>query len=67
MISYDIGHQWKIEGCTAFVNNNLGESIDNFCKRSEDDEVKLCVVWNKSDELVHKNQHRKAISAKKRC
>jgi len=40
VFSCDVGHQWKIEGLTAFVYNNLGEDINNFRKRSEDDEVK---------------------------
>jgi len=34
----------EIEGCTAFVDNNLGEGINNFCKRSEHDEVERFVV-----------------------
>jgi len=35
-----VAHQKKIEGRTTFENNVLGEGINNFCKRSEDDEVK---------------------------
>jgi len=42
--SYDVAHQRKIEGHTAFENTVLGEGINNYCRRSDDDEVKRFVV-----------------------
>jgi len=30
LFSYDFGRQWKIDGRTTFVNNNLGEGINIF-------------------------------------
>jgi len=36
---YDDGHRRKIERRTAFEKFILGESTNNFCKRSEDDAV----------------------------
>jgi len=44
LFSYDVAHQRKIEGRTAFENSILGEGIKYFCKRSDNDEVKRFFV-----------------------